>query len=174
MLKHSGLFLLAITVLFTLMIFSFSVDNAKVSSGKSSKIVDTVVKTVEKTTNKSLAELTGKTTSEARADLTKLIRKFAHYIEYTVQSAIVLLAFLLISLDKRILSTAFVGLFTAVLDEHLQTFSNGRSGNTGDVLVDFSGTLTGIVLGIFVAKMLSKFGHFLLRRKNTSASVLYY
>ena len=37
----------------------------------------------------------------------------------------------------------FVGLFTAVIDEFIQLFFEGRSAEITDVLIDFSGVVTG-------------------------------
>ncbi|MEG0691538.1 MAG: VanZ family protein, partial [Oscillospiraceae bacterium] len=84
--------------------------------------------------------------------LTLLIRKAAHLSEY-------LLLGLLISLccyytKKRfqynILTILFLGLSASVLDEFLQTFIVGRSGEVRDILIDFAGILIGFFIVYFV------------------------
>ena len=41
-----------------------------------------------------------------------------------------------------------IGLLTAVIDENIQLYSIGRSGQVTDVLLDFSGTIAGVVIAM--------------------------
>lgn len=90
-----------------------------------------------------------------RAELTDhIIRKLAHFTEFTVVG--MLLTGCAYSFDRlrphRCWATVlFAGLSTAVADETIQLFSDGRSGQITDVLLDFSGVLTGtaLMLAIF-------------------------
>lgn len=72
-----------------------------------------------------------------------LIRKTAHFVEYFVLGA--LLMFTVISyLSQHMKSFALaltLGLSVAVTDELIQTFSEGRSCELRDMLLDFSGVL---------------------------------
>ncbi len=75
-----------------------------------------------------------------------IIRKLAHFAEFTVIGALLLSC--AYSFDrykpyKYIFTVLFAGLFTAVIDEFIQLFSEGRAGMIVDVLLDFAGVLTG-------------------------------
>ena len=78
-----------------------------------------------------------------------IIRKLAHFSEFTVIGG--LLTSCAYSFDRfkpyrYIFAVLFTGLFTAVIDEFIQLFSDGRSGQITDVLLDFSGVLTGTLV----------------------------
>lgn len=91
-----------------------------------------------------------------------LVRKIAHFVEFFwlgMNSA------LLIAVRKRInlqsmLNCLFFGLSVAVIDETLQLFS-GRGSQVKDILLDFSGVFSGIVLVIIfygLLRILRKIG----------------
>ena len=80
-----------------------------------------------------------------------LIRKLAHFCEYMLEG-------FLLTLCLRVYTRRFVrhiswpilgGLLTALTDETIQMFSDGRSSQITDVWLDFSGVLTGILVGMF-------------------------
>lgn len=74
-----------------------------------------------------------------------LIRKAAHLIEYAALGFFVMLLVTCIQKDfgKRLHAAAsFYVLLAAVLDEHIQSFSD-RTSSTGDILLDFLGALLG-------------------------------
>ena len=80
-----------------------------------------------------------------------LIRKLAHFTEYAVLGALLLL---LTAVGFRVrLQTVVNCLFflmaAALTDETIQMFSDGRSSQITDVWLDFSGVLTGILVGMF-------------------------
>lgn len=75
-----------------------------------------------------------------------IIRKLAHFAEFTVIGALLLscaYSFDRFKPYKYIFTVLFVGLFTAVIDEFIQLFSEGRAGMIVDVLLDFAGVLSG-------------------------------
>ncbi len=80
-----------------------------------------------------------------------LVRKLAHFTEFAVLDAE--LSFLLIFLRKvrfqPIINCSFFALSCAVIDETIQIFSS-RGSQVQDVLLDFSGALTGIFLVFIV------------------------
>ena len=82
------------------------------------------------------------------------IRKAAHFLEYAVLGCAVV-GFAIAFSDYRRSKFNFLGfelfyvLSIAVLDEHIQSLSD-RSSLTGDILLDFAGALTGIVLIHFI------------------------
>lgn len=98
------------------------------------------------------------------------VRKAAHFLEYSLLGfAAISLSFVLTSLTKQnvyVGFSLFYVLAIAVLDEHIQSLSD-RSSSTFDILLDFSGSLFGILLSsvIFFCIYRSKYG------KKQSASV---
>ena len=48
----------------------------------------------------------------------------------------------------------FTGLLTAVIDETIQLHVPGRSGQVSDVLIDFSGCITGAIFVMAVIKLI--------------------
>ena len=84
----------------------------------------------------------------------QLIRKLAHYSEYTAIGALMLSC--AYSRDRvrtrRFLAYVLgAGLLTAVIDETIQLFVEGRAGMIVDVWIDFGGVVTGtlIMLGFY-------------------------
>ena len=73
------------------------------------------------------------------------IRKTAHFTEYFVQALLLCNAFRADRTDHRNSHgfILFLSLLTAVLDEYIQLFSPGRSGQVTDIMLDFSGAFTG-------------------------------
>ena len=84
------------------------------------------------------------------------VRKLAHFSEFTVIGG--LLTSCAYSFDRfkpyrYIFAVLFTGLFTAVIDEFIQLFSDGRSGEIVDVLLDFSGVVTGTLIMLLFYKI---------------------
>ena len=75
-----------------------------------------------------------------------IIRELAHFAEFFVIGG--LLMSCAYSFDRfkpyrYSFAVLFVGLFTAVIDEFIQLFFEGRSAEITDVLLDFSGVIAG-------------------------------
>ena len=75
-----------------------------------------------------------------------LIRKAAHFTEYTVLGALLRAAFPARG-RAAWMELALAGLLAAMLDETIQLFSPGRSGQITDVWLDFAGFAVGVVMG---------------------------
>ena len=78
-----------------------------------------------------------------------VIRKIAHFSEFTVIGGLLLscaYSFDRFKPYRYSFAVLFTGLFTAVTDEFIQLFSDGRSGQITDVLLDFSGVVTGTLI----------------------------
>ena len=77
-----------------------------------------------------------------------IVRKLAHFTEYSVLGF--LTSFTVYSFFKKptggIFIKLFFTIFTAVIDETIQLNISGRSGQVTDVLLDFSGSVTGIII----------------------------
>ena len=80
-----------------------------------------------------------------------IVRKMAHFCEYMLEGFLLTLCLrvytrhFFVHISWRILG----GLLTALTDETIQMFSDGRSSQITDVWLDFSGVLTGILVGMF-------------------------
>ncbi len=86
------------------------------------------------------------------AELTEhIIRKAAHFSEYCAigfLSTGCAYAFCKTRPSKYTVQVLFTGLATAVCDETIQIFTPGRAGLITDVLIDFSGVLTGFAVAL--------------------------
>lgn len=124
-------------------IFYFSNQEAVKSSKTSSETIRFIMKIVmpdyETTPESELAEI--------ETSVTKLVRKLAHFSIYGGLGFLSLLTFSRYNLSRRKLytvSAVFCFLY-AVSDELHQYFIPGRSCEALDVLIDFSGSVCGMV-----------------------------
>lgn len=76
------------------------------------------------------------------------IRKSAHFLEYTGLGFLLAIDIRRITRNwwARIFAPLFCGLLIPVFDEAIQLLTPGRSGEVRDVLIDFTGILTGLAL----------------------------
>lgn len=85
------------------------------------------------------------------------VRKCAHFAEYFALGT--LLYFTVLSftdkLNKKFYIPLCIGLITASVDETIQLFSPGRSGQFSDVLLDFFGVCTAVFI-LYISKNLFK------------------
>ncbi len=89
-----------------------------------------------------------------------ILRKFAHYLEY-VMIGMSMVCYTIAHDVKRplhyLFTALFFGLLTPVIDETIQLYTPGRSGQVSDVCLDFLGILTGfmtVLLIFFVIRQL--------------------
>ena len=76
------------------------------------------------------------------------VRKIAHFVEFAVLGALICGLFRMIYLQSGRIFYALpvlIVLLVAVLDEYIQHFT-GRGSAVADVVLDFTGSLTGLVL----------------------------
>ncbi|MBR4907721.1 MAG: VanZ family protein [Acidaminococcaceae bacterium] len=74
-----------------------------------------------------------------------IIRKTAHFTEYFIQALLICNAFQEGTIERKE-SHGYIlllSLMTAMFDEYIQLFSPGRSGQVTDIMLDFSGGVTG-------------------------------
>ena len=140
--------LIAGRVIFTLaligciaFIFSNSMQIGVVSEGASGRVLRLVQRVL---TRLGMPGIASRLTDH-------IVRKMAHFCEYMLEG-------FLLTLCLRVYTRRFVrhiswpilgGLLTALTDETIQMFSDGRSSQITDVWLDFSGVLTGILVGMF-------------------------
>lgn len=72
-----------------------------------------------------------------------IVRKVAHFTEFMTLGILLTVTIYILS-KPNIFIPLFVGLFTAVFDEFIQLFVDGRSGQVSDVVLDFSGFIVGV------------------------------
>lgn len=86
-----------------------------------------------------------------------ILRKLGHYCEYTLEGFLLMLC-------TRVYTRRYVrhlswpmlgGLLTGLADETIQLFTPGRSSQVTDVWIDFSGVLTGIVIGLILLAIIN-------------------
>ncbi len=70
------------------------------------------------------------------------IRKLAHCLEFALLGTVLSL-FGFERLEKKLAVICFFGLFTAVCDETIQLFSDGRFSSVKDIWIDFTGFAAG-------------------------------
>ena len=153
-----------ITGLWCLLIFMFSANDAETSSAQSSAITDVCIdvfvsdyKEMTETEQKSLYD-----------KLTFYIRKSAHFTEYAVLGVLVFWCLYKLQ-DKRLRTAcaAVLGSLYSATDELHQLFSDGRSCELRDMLIDTGGVLVGALFGLVVLLIYEKY----LARKNLSMLV---
>ncbi len=142
MYKKTGYLFIFLSILMTAFIFYQSMNTAAESSEKSSVITGIITMLF-----KNVPE-----------NLTYLVRKTAHVLEFFLQSLCICVSFACFSkkYSKQILNILFIGLMTAVTDEFIQSFFDGRSAEVKDVFFDFGGTLLGVIFSIIVFVIINK------------------
>lgn len=79
-----------------------------------------------------------------------IVRKLAHFCEYTLEGFLLMLCMRVYSRHplRHITVPMLGGVLTALTDETIQLFSEGRSSQVTDVWLDSAGVLTGILVAI--------------------------
>lgn len=77
-----------------------------------------------------------------------MVRKSAHFIEFTLLGVLLFLTIRSYSPrpGRHIFIGLFLGLLIPVTDEFIQLFVDGRGSQVSDIVLDFSGVLTGCIL----------------------------
>lgn len=152
----------ALSVLIMVAIFCFSAQNGTASSKTSGSVVTVILKTFYP----HFLELTQSGKTELIKIFQVFVRKGAHFLIYFLLGFNVLGFVSTFNLKKAkifLFSWLFCVLYS-VGDEFHQLFSNGRSGNFKDVLLDSLGSLCGILLLLLLLNFLYKKGK-VMRKK---------
>ena len=135
-----------ITVAWGVFIFSMSAEPAEKSENTSGRVVEFVAETVVP----DYEELSEEEKTEIKESFSVPIRKLAHFSEFAVLGALVMIS-VKVTLDKKLLLrfymliSAAAGLVYAITDELHQSFIPGRAPAVKDVLIDFSGICAGVL-----------------------------
>lgn len=123
-------------------IFSNSMQVATVSEGASGRVLDFMQKVLRKLGMPGAAN-----------HLTMhIIRKLAHFSEYLLEGFLFMLCLRVYTKHvlKHVSWPILGGLLTALTDETIQLFVPGRSSQVTDVWIDFSGVMTGLLVGLIL------------------------
>lgn len=145
------LFLIAITLVWMGVIYSFSEQNSGQSSGVSEKVCRFVVVSGSRLCGRELEE---EKITEYTALLQFPVRKAAHMTEYAILACLLYAVFAAFSLSGRkgTLSALGSSFLYACTDELHQRFVSGRAGRFTDVLIDTAGALLGLLCLYFFIK----------------------
>lgn len=132
-------------IIFTWFIFGRSLQDAADSSAESSVLAEIYSRIYEFIF------------SEIPENPVGVVRKFAHVAEYAIHGMLLCGVFSTFKggVKGNISNIMFFGLLTACTDEFVQLSSQGRAGLVTDIFIDFSGTLSGIII-IFIFCNLNK------------------
>lgn len=149
--KKKKILLTILTVLWILVVFQFSLHEGN----SSAKMSVGVLHWVENTFSISVSGF--------------FIRKLAHFMEYSILGILLGLTIPLYPKKMPYFFMAwFFGVGVAAIDESIQHFIPGRSGNVMDILLDSSGVLLGVSL-IFIYRKIQKIRTSRLLTKHSKA-----
>ena len=126
---------LAATVYF---IFSNSLEIARESSARSQQVMELLNSLLGRVGLGPLSE--------------HFVRKMAHFCEFSLLGFWFMLCLRVYTRHfvRHVSWPLFFGLLTAVIDETIQLYVPGRSSSVKDVLLDFSGILTGLFIALLI------------------------
>lgn len=133
---------LLLTLLWVAVIFSFSLQPASTSSQMSRGVGHWLVETFAPTFAEQLATMR----VEKLELLHTLLRKAGHFSEYFILGILASLTALQTKLRYRKLSALSFCVLVAAIDETIQLFVSGRSGQVSDVVLDGVGALCGMAV----------------------------
>lgn len=130
-------------------IFSMSAQNSEVSSNTSGETIRVVLSLVPE-----FEEQSKDFQEQIIEDLQFIARKSAHFIAYMILGILSILLFLQFdNINKRPQIALLFCIAYAISDEIHQFFVPGRACQLRDVIIDSTGSLTGIVLVLFSIKI---------------------
>ena len=133
-----------LSIVWILVIFSFSLQNGEESGALSGGIVAWIVGLFfpEDFTHIELVHF--------------LVRKAAHFTEYFILGVLLSLTVREAKWKKVLLAPWVLGTLVASCDETIQLFSDGRAGQVTDVMLDSSGVFTGCMILTLVVAYLDR------------------
>lgn len=147
--ERTSLWVIAGRVIFTAaliaciwFIFSNSMAVADVSSVSSGRVLQLLQAVLRRLGHPALAQ---------RLTM-HIVRKMAHFCEYTLEGFLLMLCMRVYSRRplRHITVPMLAGVLTALTDETIQLFSEGRSSQVTDVWLDSAGVLAGILAALLL------------------------
>lgn len=135
--KNKKLIFTIITLIWTAVIFSFSLQSGDISGDLSGSVLETLLRffmpsALDKPEQLELLHL--------------VLRKCAHFTEFMILGVLSRNALKYMKLQYKGMAALVYCVIVASLDETLQLFVSGRAGRVQDVLIDSAGAMTGIVI----------------------------
>ena len=131
-------------IIWMIVIFMFSNATAQTSQKTSDNVAKTVIETAAKVTHK---EVTKEQKEKMIKDTRFYVRKLAHFTLYFILGVLIYLTLTSYNINKRIIVYSILFCFIyAISDEAHQLFRNGRSSKVLDIIIDTTGSVTGIVI----------------------------
>jgi VanZ family protein len=129
-------------------IFYNSATPGTASNNRSNEIVNSIINSKNLIEGKSTQKSNLTSFNYKLQKLNYFLRKNAHALEYLTLAMLVEFFFSSFNLKGKniIIYIMFICLLYAVLDEFHQSFVPGRTSLVSDVLIDFSGSMLGIIL----------------------------
>ena len=142
--KNKRFIFITITLIWTAVIFSFSLQSGEVSGDLSGSVLEAILGFF----------MPGVLESPEKLELFHLIlRKCAHFTEFMILGILSSIALKYMKVGyKGIIGLGYCVLI-ASLDETLQLFISGRAGKVQDVLIDSAGALVGVVVVLIYFKV---------------------
>ena len=144
--KNKRFIFITITLIWTAVIFSFSLQSGEVSGDLSGSVLEAILGFF----------MPGVLERPDKLELLHLIlRKFAHFNEFMILGVLSSIALKHMKVGyKNIIGLGYCVLI-ASLDETLQLFISGRAGRVQDVLIDSAGALV-VVLAVVICLKFGK------------------
>ena len=130
---------ITLTIVWTIIIFSFSLQPADTSSQVSSGFGRWLIEVFAPNFIDEFESMP----EEQLAYIHFLLRKCAHFTEYFILGALVLLSQRHAGIRRKIFTGLVICMLVASVDETIQLFVSGRSGQISDVLLDTAGAAVG-------------------------------
>lgn len=149
--KRKYFYIRMVAIIFLVLILAFIWGNSILDGQKSSEISDTVVEIVKDEISDMSENYSDKAVE--KIDLSYLVRKGAHIIEFVLLAVCLMIIFL--DHYELMFCVLFLGLSTAIIDETIQLF-NDRSSSIVDVWLDMLGFSIGVLLTILTVRLIKK------------------
>ncbi len=88
--------------------------------------------------------------------LSAIIRKLAHFIEFSVLGYLYFNISFKQSNKKNLIIAILLGIVVAIIDECIQLFVDGRAFMLTDIGIDSSGVITGSLIGLLIYSLVNK------------------
>ena len=147
------------------MIFAFSGQNGETSMSVSDSVVVPVVERV----HQARPDTPQKTLESLYWTLQTVVRKGAHFLEYALLGFLMLLLGESCSWRRRGWIAWGGGTLYAITDEVHQLFSDGRSAQATDVLIDSAGVLAGVLAAMLILSLTRRLMEAEHKRRNKHA-----
>ena len=131
-------------IIWMIVIFLFSNANNTNSQKTSDNVTKKVIETTSKITN---TKIDKKKEEKMVNDYRVIVRKTAHFSLYLVLGVLTYLTLTSYGISRRVIIYSIMFCFMyAISDEVHQLFSDGRSFEIRDIIIDTLGSITGIII----------------------------